>query len=65
MASPSTHKNYFIVNSDWCVFQAERLSEFYEVCKSVYVGRGDRFVKIEQVSFFHTCFEYLFVRPFV
>lgn len=29
--------------------QAERLSEFYEVCKSIDVGRGERFIKIEQV----------------
>ncbi|KAJ8753264.1 hypothetical protein K2173_017883 [Erythroxylum novogranatense] len=28
--------------------QAERLSEFYEICKSMDVGRGDRFIKIEQ-----------------
>lgn len=33
------------------VVQAGRLSEFFEVCKSVYVGRGDRFIKIEQVGF--------------
>lgn len=30
--------------------QAERLSEFYEICKSVDVGRGERFIKIEQVG---------------
>lgn len=30
-------------------FQAERLSEFYEVCKSLDIGRGERFIKIEQV----------------
>ncbi|KAJ8768269.1 hypothetical protein K2173_021209 [Erythroxylum novogranatense] len=28
--------------------QAERLSEFYEICKSLHMGRGDRFIKIEQ-----------------
>ncbi|OMO81236.1 ENTH/ANTH/VHS superfamily protein [Corchorus capsularis] len=28
--------------------QAERLSEFYEVCKSLDLGRGERFIKIEQ-----------------
>ncbi|XVF48032.1 hypothetical protein PTKIN_Ptkin03bG0158000 [Pterospermum kingtungense] len=28
--------------------QAEQLSEFYEVCKSLDVGRGERFIKIEQ-----------------
>lgn len=31
-----------------CV-QAERLSEFYEICKSMDIGRGDKFMKIEQV----------------
>ena len=30
-------------------FQAEKLSEFYEVCKSLDIGRGERFIKIEQV----------------
>lgn len=33
--------------------QAERLSEFYEVCKSLDVGRGERFIKIEQVRNLH------------
>ena len=28
--------------------QAERLSEFYEVCKSLDVKRGERFIKIKQ-----------------
>ncbi|KAJ0961299.1 hypothetical protein J5N97_000705 [Dioscorea zingiberensis] len=28
--------------------QAERLSEFYEVCKGIDIGRGEKFVKIEQ-----------------
>ncbi|KAF5193607.1 Clathrin coat assembly protein [Thalictrum thalictroides] len=27
---------------------AERLSEFYEICKSLDLGRGERFIKIEQ-----------------
>lgn len=30
-------------------FQAERLSEFYDICKSLDLGRGERFIKIEQV----------------
>lgn len=41
------------------VVQAGRLSEFFEVCKSVNVGRGERFIKIEQVGFSYKC-EYLF-----
>ncbi|OUZ99843.1 AP180 N-terminal homology (ANTH) domain [Macleaya cordata] len=28
--------------------QGERLSEFYEICKSLDLGRGERFIKIEQ-----------------
>ncbi|XP_023734011.1 putative clathrin assembly protein At5g35200 [Lactuca sativa] len=28
--------------------QAERLSEFYEICKSLDMGRGETFIKIEQ-----------------
>ncbi|KAG6424187.1 hypothetical protein SASPL_114600 [Salvia splendens] len=28
--------------------QAERLSEFYEICKNLDVGSGERFIKIEQ-----------------
>ncbi|KAK9149587.1 hypothetical protein Scep_008344 [Stephania cephalantha] len=28
--------------------QAERLSEFYEICKSLDLGRGEKFIKIEQ-----------------
>lgn len=32
------------------VFQAERLSEFYEICKNLDIGRGERFIKIEQVG---------------
>lgn len=27
--------------------QAERLSEFYEVCKNIDIGRGEKFIKIE------------------
>ncbi|XP_008794954.1 putative clathrin assembly protein At5g35200 [Phoenix dactylifera] len=40
--------------------QAERLSEFYEVCKSIDIGR-DRFIKIEQppASFLTTMEEYV------
>lgn len=47
------------------VKQAERLSEFYEVCKSVYVGRGDSFVKIEQppTSFLQAMEEYVKEAP--
>ncbi|KAJ4881338.1 putative clathrin assembly protein [Raphanus sativus] len=47
------------------VKQVERLSEFYEVCKSVYVGRGDRFVKIEQppTSFLQAMEEYVKEAP--
>ncbi|CAN8232521.1 unnamed protein product [Cochlearia groenlandica] len=43
------------------VKQAERLSEFFEVCKSVYMGRGDRFIKIEQppTSFLQAMEEYV------
>lgn len=29
--------------------QAERLSEFYEVCKNVHIGRRENYLKIEQV----------------
>ncbi|KAI4380468.1 hypothetical protein MLD38_006655 [Melastoma candidum] len=41
--------------------QAERLSEFYEICKNVDIGRGDRFIKIEQppASFLQTMEEYV------
>ncbi|XP_021741785.1 putative clathrin assembly protein At5g35200 isoform X2 [Chenopodium quinoa] len=41
--------------------QAERLSEFYEVCKSLDVGRGERFTKIEQPppSFLQAMEEYV------
>ncbi|CAN1290069.1 Putative clathrin assembly protein At5g35200 [Linum perenne] len=41
--------------------QAERLSEFYEICKSVDIGRGERFIKIEQppASFLQTMEEYV------
>ncbi|XP_030464777.1 putative clathrin assembly protein At5g35200 [Syzygium oleosum] len=41
--------------------QAERLSEFYEICKNVDIGRGERFIKIEQppASFLQTMEEYV------
>ncbi|KAJ6363256.1 hypothetical protein OIU78_003435 [Salix suchowensis] len=41
--------------------QAERLSEFYEICKSMDIGRGERFIKIEQPpsSFLQTMEEYV------
>ncbi|KAF8013909.1 hypothetical protein BT93_I1692 [Corymbia citriodora subsp. variegata] len=41
--------------------QAERLSEFYEICKDLDLGRGERFVKIEQppASFLQTMEEYV------
>ncbi|XP_057967634.1 putative clathrin assembly protein At5g35200 [Malania oleifera] len=41
--------------------QAERLSEFYEICKSLDVGRGERFLKIEQppASFIQAMEEYV------
>uniref|UniRef100_A0A1J3IK30 Putative clathrin assembly protein n=1 Tax=Noccaea caerulescens TaxID=107243 RepID=A0A1J3IK30_NOCCA len=47
------------------VKQAERLSEFFEVCKSVSVGRGDRFIKIEQppTSFLQAMEEYVKEAP--
>ncbi|KAG8652021.1 hypothetical protein MANES_06G046400v8 [Manihot esculenta] len=45
--------------------QAERLSEFYEICKSMDIGRGERFIKIEQppASFLHTMEEYVREAP--
>ncbi|KAL8158741.1 hypothetical protein V2J09_000278 [Rumex salicifolius] len=41
--------------------QAERLSEFYEVCKNLDVCRGERFIKIEQppASFLQAMEEYV------
>ncbi|KAK3131741.1 hypothetical protein QOZ80_6AG0510740 [Eleusine coracana subsp. coracana] len=41
--------------------QAERLSEFYEVCKTIHIGRGEKFLKIEQppASFVQTMEEYV------
>ncbi|XP_073010474.1 putative clathrin assembly protein At5g35200 [Typha latifolia] len=41
--------------------QAERLSEFYEVCKTIHIGRGEKFLKIEQppASFLTTMEEYV------
>ncbi|KAK6945147.1 AP180 N-terminal homology (ANTH) domain [Dillenia turbinata] len=43
--------------------QAERLSEFYEVCKNLDIGRGEKFIKIEQppASFLQTMEEYVTV----
>ncbi|KAK9715157.1 hypothetical protein RND81_06G146500 [Saponaria officinalis] len=45
--------------------QAERLSEFYEVCKNLDVGRGERFTKIEQppASFLQAMEEYVKEAP--
>ncbi|XWS17102.1 hypothetical protein CRYUN_Cryun33cG0039000 [Craigia yunnanensis] len=45
--------------------QAERLSEFYEVCKSLDVGRGERFIKIEQppASFLQAMEDYVGEAP--
>ncbi|KAF6158113.1 hypothetical protein GIB67_014907 [Kingdonia uniflora] len=41
--------------------QAERLSEFYEICKSLDLGRGERFIKIDQppASFLTAMEEYV------
>ncbi|XP_062221654.1 putative clathrin assembly protein At5g35200 [Phragmites australis] len=41
--------------------QAEQLSEFYEVCKTIHIGRGERFLKIEKplASFLETMEEYV------
>ncbi|XP_057538523.1 putative clathrin assembly protein At5g35200 [Amaranthus tricolor] len=45
--------------------QAERLSEFYEVCKSLDIGRGEKFIKIEQPppSFLQAMEEYVKEAP--
>ncbi|KAL7093459.1 hypothetical protein ACP275_11G041900 [Erythranthe tilingii] len=45
--------------------QAERLSEFYEICKTLDVGRGERFIKIEQppASFLQAMEEYVREAP--
>ncbi|KAI3714860.1 hypothetical protein L6452_21820 [Arctium lappa] len=45
--------------------QAERLSEFYEICKSLDIGRGDGFIKIEQPpsSFIQAMEEYVKEAP--
>ncbi|XP_006655844.1 putative clathrin assembly protein At5g35200 [Oryza brachyantha] len=47
--------------------QAERLSEFYEVCKTIHIGRGEKFLKIEQppASFLQTMEEYVTEAPTV
>uniref|UniRef100_A0ACD5Z9Z0 Uncharacterized protein n=2 Tax=Avena sativa TaxID=4498 RepID=A0ACD5Z9Z0_AVESA len=41
--------------------QAGQLSEFYEVCKTMHIGRGEKLLKIEQppTSFLHTMEEYV------
>ncbi|XP_076954958.1 putative clathrin assembly protein At5g35200 [Bidens hawaiensis] len=45
--------------------QAERLSEFYEICKNLDVGRGERFIKLEQPpsSFLQAMEEYVKEAP--
>ncbi|XP_057487081.1 LOW QUALITY PROTEIN: putative clathrin assembly protein At5g35200 [Actinidia eriantha] len=45
--------------------QAERLSEFYEICKNLDIGRGERFIKIEQPpsSFMQAMEEYVREAP--
>ncbi|KAG7021763.1 putative clathrin assembly protein [Cucurbita argyrosperma subsp. argyrosperma] len=45
--------------------QAESLSEFYEVCKSLYIGRGEKFIKIEQppASFLQAMEDYVREAP--
>uniref|UniRef100_A0A2P2LP71 Uncharacterized protein MANES_06G046400 n=1 Tax=Rhizophora mucronata TaxID=61149 RepID=A0A2P2LP71_RHIMU len=45
--------------------QAERLSEFYEICKSMDIGHGEMFIKIEQppASFLQTMEEYVREAP--
>ncbi|XP_047337546.1 putative clathrin assembly protein At5g35200 [Impatiens glandulifera] len=45
--------------------QAERLSEFYEVCKNLDIGRGEKFITIEQppVSFLQAMEEYVSEAP--
>ncbi|XP_038879544.1 putative clathrin assembly protein At5g35200 isoform X2 [Benincasa hispida] len=45
--------------------QAERLSEFYEVCKSLDIARGEKFIKIEQppASFLQAMEEYVREAP--
>ncbi|CAA2993908.1 clathrin assembly At5g35200 [Olea europaea subsp. europaea] len=45
--------------------QAEKLSEFYEVCKNLDIGRGERFIKIEQppASFLQAMEEYVREAP--
>lgn len=45
--------------------QAEALSEFYEICRSLDIGRGQRFIKIEQppASFLQTMEDYVGEAP--
>lgn len=47
------------------VRQAERLSEFYELCRNLDICRGERFIKIEQppASFLHAMEEYVREAP--
>ncbi|KAF8730082.1 hypothetical protein HU200_017048 [Digitaria exilis] len=47
------------------ISQTEQLSEFYEVCKSIHIGRGERFLKAEQppASFLATMEEYVSNAP--
>jgi hypothetical protein len=39
----------FLIRIVFILVQAEQLSEFYELCKSIHIGRGERLLKIEQV----------------
>ncbi|KAG2407979.1 putative clathrin assembly protein [Vigna angularis] len=45
--------------------QAERLSEFYEICRNLDVGRGEKFIKVEQPpsSFLQAMEEYVIDAP--
>jgi hypothetical protein len=40
----STYRRFMVV-------QAGQLSEFYEVCKTMHIGRGEKLLRIEQVWF--------------
>ncbi|KAK8581683.1 hypothetical protein V6N13_144696 [Hibiscus sabdariffa] len=48
-----------------CRHQADGLSEFYEVCKRLDIGRGDRYIKIEQppASFLQAMEDYVSEAP--
>lgn len=39
----------YVLTCFTCV-QAERLSEFYEICRNLDIGRGEKFIKVEQVG---------------